>query len=90
MLTNQIHQWAHMPSPPAIVRALQASHVILGRREHAEHHRRPHDVHYCITTGWWNGPLESIGLFRRLESVVTSLTGMRPREDDRRYEATYE
>ena len=30
--TNQVHQWAHMPSPPRLVRWLQARGVILGRR----------------------------------------------------------
>ncbi len=30
-LTNQIHQWAHMPAPPAAVRAMQACGLLLGR-----------------------------------------------------------
>jgi ubiquitin-conjugating enzyme E2 variant len=89
MLTNQIHQWAHMPSPPALVRLLQDCRLLLGRQDHAAHHARPYDVHYCITTGWWNHPLESIDFFRRLEALVRRTTGARPREDDRRYEARY-
>jgi len=89
MLTNQIHQWAHMPSPPALVRALQQCRLILGRIDHAAHHDRPYHVHYCITTGWWNRPLDAIDFFRRLETAITRLTGVQPREDDRRYEARY-
>jgi hypothetical protein len=88
-LTNQIHQWAHMPAPPALVRVLQHCHVFLGRGEHAVHHERPYDGYYCITTGWCNQPLEAIGFFRRLEAAVTRVTGMAPRHDDRRYEAIY-
>jgi plasmanylethanolamine desaturase len=88
-LTNQIHQWAHLPHPPALVRALQQCGVLLGRTEHAAHHARPYDRQYCITTGWCNRPLDAIGFFRRLESVVTAVTGIAARHDDRRYEQQY-
>jgi plasmanylethanolamine desaturase len=88
-MTNQIHQWAHMPSPPSPIRFLQDCGVVLGRSEHAAHHERPYDVHYCITTGWCNAPLEAMGLFRRLEAAITRLTGARPRHDDQRYEDRY-
>ena len=63
-LTNQIHQWAHMPRPPRVVRALQAAGLLLGPAEHALHHARPYDCRYCITTGWCNRPLEAIQFFR--------------------------
>ena len=86
MLTNQIHQWAHMPSPPAAVRLLQDCGLILGRTGHAAHHARPYDANYCITTGWCNRPLEAIGFFRRAERIVRHATGALPREDDLRYE----
>jgi ubiquitin-conjugating enzyme E2 variant len=89
LLTNQIHQWAHMPSPPRLVRALQDCGLILGRADHARHHQKPYDGRYCITTGWCNGPLERAGVFRRLESCVTRATGLVPRSDDRRYEERY-
>ena len=89
MWTNQIHQWAHMPAPPAPVRAMQACRLLLARTEHAAHHDRPYDRQYCITTGWCNRPLDAIGFFRRLESAITRLTGVAPRHDDRRYESRY-
>ena len=89
MMTNQIHQWAHSPSPPGLVRMLQDCRLILGRTQHAAHHDSPYDAHYCITTGWCNRPLEAIGFFRRLEQAITRLTGAEPRKDDRRYEAQY-
>ena len=86
MITNQIHQWAHMPSPPAPIRVLQDCGLILGRAEHARHHERPYHAHYCITTGWCNRTLEQIGFFRRLERAITRLMGAEPRQDDERYE----
>ena len=89
MMTNQIHQWAHMPAPPLPVRLLQDAGLILGRSAHATHHQRPYHAHYCITTGWCNRPLEAVGFFRGLELVVTRATGARPRHDDVRYEERY-
>lgn len=86
-LTNQIHQWAHMPRPPRVVRAVQAAGLLLGRAEHARHHERPYDCRYCITTGWCNRPLEAVAFFRRLERAITRVTGVEPRHDDRRYQA---
>jgi ubiquitin-conjugating enzyme E2 variant len=89
MLTNQIHQWAHVASPPAAVRALQACGLLLRPVEHAAHHARPYDVRYCITTGWCNRSLDAVGFFRRLETAIAWTTGARPRHDDRRYEQRY-
>ena len=89
MWTNQIHQWAHMPSPPPVVRLLQDGGLILGRTAHALHHERPYEAHYCITTGWCNRPLEAVGFFRGMERMITRVTGAQPRHDDKRYEARY-
>ena len=89
MMTNQIHQWAHMPSPPTLVRLLQDCGLLLGREEHATHHDHPFTAHYCITTGWCNRVLERVRFFDRCEALVSALTGAEPREDDRRYEARY-
>jgi hypothetical protein len=88
-LTNQIHQWAHMPAPPRVVRAMQRCGVLLDRDAHAAHHATPYDRRYCITTGWCNRPLDALGFFRRLELLVTRVTGAEPRHDDRRYDARY-
>ena len=85
MWTNQIHKWAHVPAPPRLVRFLQDARVILGRREHGRHHHGGYDSHYCITTGWWNRPLESVRFFRRAEAFVTFVTAAEPRQDEHRY-----
>ena len=89
MLTNQIHQWTHMPAPPHGVRVLQACRLILRPSAHAAHHDGPYDLHYCITTGWWNRPLELIGFFRWLERAITRATGAQARRDDRTYGRRY-
>ena len=82
-LTNQIHQWAHVPSAPPLS-AYASSVTCPPPVAHAAHHAGEYDAHYCITTGWCNRPLESVGFFRRLEEVVTRLTGALPRNEQPR------
>ncbi|MBI3208470.1 MAG: carotenoid synthesis regulator CarF [Candidatus Solibacter usitatus] len=87
--TNQIHQWAHMPKPPRLVEWLQDCGVILSRAAHQRHHAPPYVEHYCITTGWMNRPLSAIQFFRRMETLITAVTGLEPRQDDTRFERAH-
>jgi ubiquitin-conjugating enzyme E2 variant len=80
-LANQVHQWSHAASPPAWVRALQRVGAILSPARHAHHHRAPHTSDYCITGGWLNGMLDSVGFWRALERAVIRVTGTEPRRD---------
>ena len=82
--TNQIHQWAHSTRPPFLVSWLQQAGVILSYKQHQRHHQQPYDDFYCIAIGWLNKPLSTIQFFRRLESAITWLTGLKPREEDLR------
>ncbi|KAK5575855.1 hypothetical protein RB653_006989 [Dictyostelium firmibasis] len=81
-LTNQIHKWSHTYNVHPFVGFLQKSGIILSKRDHAIHHRNPFDKYYCITNGWLNPWLASINFWKRLENVVTLLTGVLPRTDD--------
>ena len=83
--TNQVHQWAHMPSPPAIVGWLQRHGAILSREAHSSHHRAPYVVNYCIATGWCNRYLTSIDFFPTCERLVARLTGWQPRSDEQAF-----
>ena len=85
--TNQVHQWAHMRSPPAFVRFLQRTGIILSRAEHARHHVAPFAKHYCIATGWCNRALGAIDFFPRLERLITAISGLEPRDDDHAFQA---
>lgn len=80
--TNQVHQWAHMPDPPAAVAWLQRYGVILGRDAHEEHHASPYVVNYCIATGWCNRWLTRHQVFPRLERMIARVTGILPRADE--------
>ena len=75
-MTNQIHQWAHMATPPAIVRSLQPQACCCGRAARQDITGACTTRGYCITTGWCNLPLEAIRFFRRLENVITRLSGL--------------
>jgi ubiquitin-conjugating enzyme E2 variant len=83
--TNQVHQWAHMPSPPAPVRWLQRHGVILSIEAHASHHSAPYVANYCIATGWCNRWLMAIDFFPGCERLITRLVGLQPRSDEQSF-----
>ena len=82
MFTNQLHKWAHMPRPPRLARWLQRCRLILTPAAHRHHHTRPFVHSYCITTGWMNPVLNTIGFWRLLERALHRQTGALPRQDD--------
>jgi plasmanylethanolamine desaturase len=83
--TNQVHQWAHMPSPPQAVRWLQRRGLILSIEAHARHHHEPYIANYCIATGWCNHWLTEVNFFPRCEQIVSGITGLSPRADERTF-----
>jgi len=82
-VTNQFHKWAHMSQVSPMISFLQKHRFILHPEDHAIHHQAPYDRFYCITTGWLNSILLKTGFFRRIELMVTRVTGAVPREEDR-------
>lgn len=70
MLTNQIHEWAHVEHPPALVKHMQQLGVLLSPERHATHHRPPYVGGYCVTSGLCNRLLDPIGFFPHLERAI--------------------
>ena len=81
-LANQLHQWAHAIHPPGAIVLLQRAGLVLAPTRHARHHRGAHTAGYCITTGWMNPLLDSVGFWRTLERAVSVATGARPRDHE--------
>ncbi|KAG9454086.1 hypothetical protein H6P81_006990 [Aristolochia fimbriata] len=77
----QFHEWAHRPksSVPRIVVMLQNMGLLLPPRKHAKHHRPPHEGSYCTISGLCNDFLDNYGVLRRLEMILFSVLGIRPR-----------
>jgi ubiquitin-conjugating enzyme E2 variant len=81
-ITNQIHKWTHTYRLSKFVKLLMDMGIVLSKKDHAVHHRNPFDKYYCITTGWLNPVLANIAFWKRLEGVVSYITGATAREDD--------
>lgn len=88
-VTNECHKCAHDPKPQSfIIQMLMDYHLMLNKAKHLPHHKGlfedPESYHsYCITTGWLNPPLEAIKFWDRLEGLVTRITGIEPRSNDK-------
>nr|XP_022912054.1 transmembrane protein 189 [Onthophagus taurus] len=85
-MTNQIHKWSHTYfGLPFWVMWLQDCHIILPRKHHRIHHVAPHETYFCMTTGWLNWPLEKLRFWSTLETIIESVTGYKPRDDDMKW-----
>ncbi|BBH52768.1 fatty acid desaturase family protein [Fluviispira sanaruensis] len=82
LFTNQIHKWAHSKKRNKFLILLQNVRVILNPEHHQIHHTPPFNKYYCITTGWLNYFLNSIGFFPKLEKLIMKYTKALPRRDD--------
>ncbi|KAL0302048.1 UNVERIFIED_CONTAM: Fatty acid desaturase 4, chloroplastic [Sesamum radiatum] len=81
MFSQQFHAWAHTPKgklPPLVV-AIQDAGIIVGRAQHAAHHRSPYNSNYCIVSGVWNRFLDRSKFFVAAEVAVFRVVGVRPR-----------
>jgi hypothetical protein len=77
---NQVHAWSHSkPTNGLLVRFLQRACVFQSPKHHAEHHRNPFHVRYCVMTPILNPLLDAIGFWRALEDIISFVTGINPR-----------
>ena len=79
-LTNQFHKWSHQSKEdvPWVIRQLQTAKIVMSIEHHKVHHTTPHDSYYCITSGWLNRPLDAIGFWSRVETLVEYVFGVKP------------
>ena len=81
VLSQQFHAWSHMKKSelPDLVLKAQDAGLLVGRRDHGQHHKAPFEGHYCIVNGYWNPLLDESGFFRQLEQIIYKQTGIAPR-----------
>lgn len=77
---NEIHCWSHQKCSRHI-RGLQLLGILTSPEQHAVHHRRPFDTHYCTVSDFLNPSLAAIGFWRSLEVVIRWTTGIVPRPE---------
>jgi ubiquitin-conjugating enzyme E2 variant len=82
-LSLEFHKMGHRTDAGKVISALQRSHLVLSPRHHLKHHSREHDSDYCLVNGIGDLTLGRLGLYRLLEVLVGSVTGLQPRSNDR-------
>lgn len=80
-LDGLIHGWAHQKCSRPI-RGLQLLGILHSPEQHAVHHTRPFDRHFCVMTDFANPVLEAVGFWETAETLV-SLFGCEPRRERR-------
>lgn len=73
---NEVHYINHMPrrNQNAFQRFLSGSGLIQSRHQHAQHHRKPYDRHYCVLMSFTNEVLELFRFWRILEGAIAIVT----------------
>jgi hypothetical protein len=70
LLTSIVHGWAHTRDRPWYARALAHARLVISPEAHQGHHDGRFRSHYCITTGWLNGPLDRVDFYGRVERLL--------------------
>lgn len=76
--SQEFHKWSHQLKSDNTEYAnwLQELGLVIGPKQHAQHHLAPYDGNYCIVSGFCNDFLDRSGMFRRLEHAVYILNGV--------------
>jgi len=81
----ETHKQGHRTRRTRLAGFLGRCHLLLTPDHHLAHHRPPYDFNYCLIGGWADWFMNRFDGWRRLERLVTRVTGAIPREDDRRW-----
>lgn len=79
---NEIHAWAHSKGKlPQWIVMLQATGLLQSPAHHAEHHRSPFAIRYCVMSDWLNPMLDYFQVWRSLEGLLEIAFGLRVKPD---------
>lgn len=71
---NEVHAWSHMTGKVnPVIHALQETGVLQSPRHHADHHRSPNMVRYCVLSNWLNPVLDSVRFWDLLEAGLRKM-----------------
>jgi ubiquitin-conjugating enzyme E2 variant len=77
---NQIHAWGHSKGKNGwLVSMAQRIGLLQSCKHHAEHHRSPYHIRYCVMSPMLNPILDAIGFWRYIEYVVFVTTRIEAR-----------
>lgn len=78
---QEFHKWSHTLRSQChpFINWLQDCGLLVARKAHLRHHKRPFETNYCIVTGHMNPILDRTGFFFGLAAIITRITGVRPR-----------
>lgn len=85
---NQVHVWCHKKTNLPFVPIMQKAGWLQNPEHHAEHHKLPHDKHYCVLTNFMNPLLESLDFWRNLEALILATTKIAPKRHENNLELT--
>lgn len=71
---TQVHKWAHVHRPPALVAGLQRARLLVDRGHHDRHHM-DFTRNYGLLAGWFDAVADRLRVFEALEFVIYLLTG---------------
>ncbi|QDV26726.1 fatty acid desaturase CarF family protein [Aureliella helgolandensis] len=79
---NEIHAWAHNKGKVSpLIAAIQETGILQSPKHHAEHHRSPFAIRYCVMSDLLNPILDYFQFWRKLEGLLETATGIRPKPE---------
>ena len=75
-IANEVHAWNHSARPSRAISWVLDFGIFQDRKQHAKHHRPPHETNYCVLTSHLNPILDCIGFWRLLEAAL-AMVGIR-------------
>lgn len=65
LVSYEVHRWAHAPRlAPRWAIVLQEIGLLQSPKQHANHHRPPHERTFCVLSDWLNPLLDQLGFWR--------------------------
>lgn len=77
---NEVHAWAHWAGKVSWpIKMMQETGILQSPKHHAEHHRSPHLIRYCVMSEWLNPVLDRAKFWHGAEFAFARI-GLRPLE----------